>query len=127
MTMIVPLKTPPNMLQPPDPVVIKGALKGLETLTLEQIGERLSAMPDESKALTLIEEIDHLIWLASIWLHCEKLLVSVEYDSSPPSESEARWTKAPLEKIQWCLIDRYRTAGLDAEVRAWLETNAVPF
>ncbi len=124
--MIVPLKTPPQMLQPPDPKVIALALRGLETLTLEEMGERLIKMPDDDATLNLIEEIDHLIWLCGIWLKMERLMVGVEFDVSKPSEPE-RWAPAPLDKLQWCMLDRYRVVGLDAEVKTYLDRNAIPF
>jgi hypothetical protein len=124
--MIVPLKTPPQMLQPPDPKTIVLALRGLRTLTLEEMGEKLIAMPDDDATLNLIEEIDHLIWLCGIWLKMENLMVGTEFDSSKPSEPE-RWTPAPLDKLQWVMLDRYRTVGLEDDVREYLDKNAIPF
>ena len=130
MTMILPIKEPPKMLQPPDAKVIGAALSGFKKFGVTEQGltalaDAIAGMPNGDHALNLIEECDHLIWLASIWLHIRTFMVGVEFDVSKPSEPE-RWEPAPLAGIQWCLLDRYRTAGLEAEAKAWIEQNAVP-
>jgi hypothetical protein len=130
--MILPMKTPPQMLQPPDVKWINGALVGLQKFGVTEEGltkmtDQLLTMTNHDAALNLLEEIDHLIWLASIWLHIEHFMVDVEFDESRPSETAARWCKAPIEKIHWCLLDRYRSVGMDEEAKAWIEHNAVPF
>jgi len=123
---VIPLKDPPQMLQPPDGKTIALALKGLNTLTLEQIGAKLETMKDDDATLNLIEEIDHLLWLCTIWLKMERMMVGIEFDVSKPSEPE-RWMPAPLDKLQWCMLDRYRSVGLEDEVRSYLDREAVPF
>lgn len=132
MTFIIPLKTPPQMLQPPSEKVVKGVLQGFKQFGFNEAGltkmaDMAAKMPDDAKALTLIEEIDHLVWLSTIWLHGDKLCAHVEFDASKPSESAPHWVAASIDKVQWVLLDRYRSIDVDAEVKDFLEANAVPF
>jgi len=112
---MIPMKTPPNMLRPASAVAVRGCLDGLRKLTLQEIGERIAVMESDAKALVLLHEMDHLIWLKSIWHRMPELVIGIEL------EHKGEWVPLQGQAARWCLLDRYREIDLDAEVRTWLE------
>jgi hypothetical protein len=113
---MLPMVTPPNMLRPPSLTVIRGCLEGLRKYPLPELGERIADMPDDTKALVLLHELDHLIWLKTIWPDMDHLVHGVEM------EHRGTWKPLTADAARWCLLDRYRAVDLDREVRTWLES-----
>lgn len=117
---MLPMVTPPNMLQPPSVTVIRGCLDGLRKLPLTEVGERIAAMSDDTKSLVLLHELDHLIWLKTIWPNMDHLVHGVEM------EHKGVWKPLTADAARWCLLDRYRSVDLDREVRTWIEDATAP-
>ena len=114
---MLPIKTPTTFLEPPTRVVVSGCLDGLRKLSIEELGERIAGMSDDTKSLVLLHELDHLIWLRSLWPQMTALVHGVEM------EHKGTWRPLTTDAAKWCLLDRYRSIGMDAEVRTWIEAT----
>ena len=119
---MLPMRTPPQMLNPPNVKVVRGALAGLKKLGLFEMAEKITAMPDDAKALELLHEIDHLLWLkTTVWPNVDEWVEQVDRETGP-----GRWEPEDPAAARWCLLDRYRVIDMDDEIREWLEHGDDP-